>query len=118
MNKLFQFLDKYLLKSIVGFTIAFIALYPKLPSIAIPHTWVYIRLEDFLISFLVAVWFLQLIRKKVVLPIALGVGIALYWVVGLVSLIFCLLFIAPHLANFFPKIAALEYFRRIEYMIL
>src|SRR5205823_4589914 len=28
------------------------------------------------------------------------------------------LFIGPHLANFFPQIAVLEWFRRIEYMIL
>jgi hypothetical protein len=118
MKKLFQFLDNYLLKIGVGFALAFIVLYPKLPSIAIAHTWVYIRLEDFLISLIVLIWFIQLLRKKVVLPLALGIGVALYWVIGLVSLIFCLIFIGPHLANFFPKIAVLEYLRRIEYMIL
>ena len=118
MKKLWQLLDNNILKYLVGFLIAFIVLYPKLPSIGITHTWVYVRLEDFFISLTVIVWLIQAVRKKVSFPFPLGWSIVLYWVVGLVSLIYCFLFVAPHLLNFFPTIAALQYFRRIEYMIL
>lgn len=118
MKKLLQFLDNYLLKIGVSLIIAFIPLYPKLPSIAITHTWVYIRLEDFLICAVVIFWFVQLLRKKVTIPFSLSIPFAMYWCIGLSSLLFSILFIGPHLANFFPKIAALQYARRIEYMIL
>src|SRR5476651_67555 len=118
MKKLLQFLDNYILKICVSLVIAFIPLYPKLPSISITHTWVYIRLEDFLITAVVVVWFIQLLRKKVSIPFSLSIPFAIYWFVGLCSLVFSILFIGPHLSNFFPKIAALQYARRIEYMIL
>lgn len=118
MKKLLLWLDNSVLKILVGFLIAFIVLYPKLPSIGITHTWVYVRLEDFFISLTVIVWFIQILRKKVSFPFPVGWSIVGYWVIGLISLIYCLLFIAPNLANFFPTIAALQYFRRIEYMIL
>lgn len=118
MNKLWQFFDEQILKWGVGFAILFVALYPKLPSIYITHTWVYVRAEDFVIAALVFVWIIQLVRRKVSLPFTLGLPIFIYWIVGLASLIFSLIFIGPTLANFFPKIAILSYLRRIEYMIL
>src|SRR5258708_22984804 len=118
MKKLLQFFDDNLLKWGVSFVLLFTALYPKLPSIQVTHTWVYIRLEDFLIAFIVAVWLIQILRKKVKLPFPVATPVVMYWAVGLVSLAFSLIFIAPHLANFFPKIAMLQYLRRIEYMIL
>lgn len=118
MRKLFQFCDRQLLKILVIFTFAFTVLYPKLPSIQVTHTWVYVRLEDFLIGIVAVVWFAQLFRKRVKLPLPEGWSIFAYWIVGFVSLLFSLIFIGPHLANYFPKIAALQYLRRIEYMIL
>lgn len=118
MNKLLQFLDNHLLKFAVAFSILFITLYPKLPSIQITHTWVYVRLEDFVIAVLSVIWLFQLVRRKVSLPKFEGFIIVIYWIIGLLSLLYSLLIIGPHLANFFPKIAVLEYVRRIEYMIL
>ncbi|HVA96455.1 MAG TPA: O-antigen ligase family protein [Candidatus Acidoferrales bacterium] len=118
MKKFLAFLDENILRFSIAFLILFIPLYPKLPSISISHVWVYIRLEDFLILLVTLIWFIQLVRRKVSLPKPEGYALAGYWIAGLVSLIYCLLFIASHLANFFPKIAALEYLRRIEYMIL
>ncbi|MCL4354483.1 O-antigen ligase family protein, partial [Patescibacteria group bacterium] len=44
--------------------------------------------------------------------------IFIYWLAGLASLIFSLIFIGPYLANFFPKVAILSYVRRIEYIVL
>lgn len=118
MKKLLAFVDNSLLKWAVVTTLVFTALYPKLPSIHIVRTWVYIRLEDFLIAGVVAFWLLQLLRRKVKLAWPLGAPIGIYWAAGLLSLLFSLLFIAPHLANFFSHVAILQYFRRIEYMIL
>lgn len=118
MKKLLQWLDRNILKILVGFLMAFIVLYPKLPSIGITHTWVYVRLEDFFIATTVIVWLVQAVRKKISFPFPLGWSVVVYWAVGLISLVYCLLFIAPHLANFFPTVAVLQYFRRIEYMIL
>lgn len=118
MGKLLNFFDRYALKFCVVFLIFFIALYPKLPSVHITHTWVYIRLEDFTIAATVIVWLIELLRRKVKLPWEIGSAIAAYWTFGFFSLVFSLIFIAPHLLNFFPTVAALSYLRRIEYMIL
>ncbi len=118
MKKLLGLYDKYILKILVGGLIPFVALYPKLPSINIHHTWVYIRLEDFFILITVFIWFVQLLRKKVSLFKPMSVSVGLYWLVGLLSLVFSFLFIAPNLTNFFPSIAVLSYIRRIEYLIL
>jgi len=118
MKKLLAIFNTTFLKWATIFTFAFIALYPKLPSIHVTRTWVYVRLEDFLISFLVLVWVVLVLRKKAKLPFPLGWGIVAYWVVGLLSLVVSITVIAPHLVDFIPKIAALEYLRRIEYMVL
>lgn len=118
MKKLLGIFNATFLKWSTIFTLGFIALYPKLPSVHITRTWVYVRLEDFLISFLVILWAILLVRKKVKLPFPLGYGIVSYWIVGLATTLVSITIFGSHLANFFPKIAALEYVRRIEYMIL
>ena len=118
MKKFLAFLDDNILRWSIAFAILFIPLYPKLPSIGISHVWVYIRLEDFVILLVTAIWFVQLLRKKVSLPRPEGYSLIAYWIIGLITLIYCLIFLASHIPNFFPLVAALEYFRRIEYMIL
>ncbi|MBA3723297.1 MAG: O-antigen ligase family protein [Candidatus Levybacteria bacterium] len=118
MKKILTLIDNNILRFGVAFAILFTALYPKLPSVHINNTWVYIRLEDFVILALALIWFIQLLRKKVSLPRPEGYALLLYWLGGLVSLLYCLTFIAPTLVNFFPTVAWLQYFRRIEYMIL
>src|ERR1035438_3852309 len=118
MKKILHFYDNYALKIGICFLIIFTALYPKLPSVHIIRTWVYIRLEDFSILGISVLWFIQLIRRKAKIAFAPSIPIFLYWIAGLISLIYCLLFIGPSLTNFFPHIAALNYLRRIEYMIL
>lgn len=118
MGKLWNFFKENLLKIGIAFLIIFIPWYPKLPSVHIIHTWVYIRLEDFFILLVVAIWLLQLIFKRVKLPPKIWSTIGSYWLAGLLSLVFSLIFIAPHLLNFFPSVAALYYVRHIEYLIL
>ncbi len=118
MSKLLRLYDNYFLKFGIAFLLIFTALYPKLPSIHIIRTWVYIRLEDFIILAIAAAWAIQLFRKKSSLPSPLAWPIFAYWAIGLISLIFSILFISPQLLNFFPHIAVLSFLRRIEYMIL
>src|SRR3981189_105236 len=107
MNKLLKFYDTYALKALVCFLILFTALYPKLPSVHIIRTWVYIRLEDFFILGTVIVWFIQLLRKQVSLPRPFAASIGTFWLVGLVSVIYSILFIGPHIVGFFPHLALL-----------
>jgi hypothetical protein len=118
MKRFLQLIDNNLLRFGVAFAILFTALYPKIPSIGINNTWVYVRLEDFVILALAIIWFIQLLRRKVSLPRPEGYALILYWIAGLASLLYCLTFIAPTLTNFFPSVAWLQYLRRIEYMIL
>src|SRR5579885_3434322 len=118
MKKFLSWYDAHFLKIIVAFLIIFTALYPKLPSVHIIRTWVYIRLEDFSILFAAIIWFIQFVRRKVTLPIWLLGVIALYWVVGLLSSLYSIAFIGPHLTNYFPHLVLLEDLRRVEYMIL
>ena len=118
MGKLWNFLKNNLLKIGIAFLLIFIPLYPKFPSVHISHTWVYIRLEDFFILFIVAMWLLQLVFKRVKLPPKVWIPFSLYLIVGAFSLAFSLIVIAPHLANFFPSVAVLYYIRHIEYLFL
>ncbi len=118
MKKLLKWHDTYTLKILVSFLILFTALYPKLPSIHIMRTWVYIRLEDFFILGTVIIWFIQIIRRKASIPKIFAGAIGAYWFVGLISLLYSIYFIGPTLLNYFPHVAALSYIRRIEYMIL
>ena len=118
MGKLWNFLKNNNLKLGIAFLLIFVPLYPKLPSVHVPHTWVYIRLEDFFILFIVAMWLLQLVFKRVKLPPKVWIPFALYLIIGLLSLVFSIVVIAPHLANFFPSVAVLYYIRHIEYLSL
>lgn len=118
MKNLLHLYDSYAIKIGIAFLIIFTTLYPKLPSVHIIRTWVYIRLEDFFILAVTLMWIMQLLRRKVKINFPVSLPIIIFWLVGLASLIYSLLFIGPDLTNFFPHIAALNYFRRIEYMIL
>jgi O-antigen ligase len=118
MVKLWNFFKENLLKIGISFLIIFIPWYPKLPSVHIIHTWVYIRFEDFFILLIVVIWLLQLISRRVKLPSKIWKSIGFYWLAGFLSLVFSILFIGPHLLNFFPSVAGLYYGRHIEYMIL
>lgn len=118
MKKILHFYDTYALKIGIAFLIIFTALYPKLPSVHIIRTWVYIRLEDFVILAVTNLWLIQLLRKKVKLSKPLTIPVVLYWIAGLASLTYSIIYIGPQLMNYFPHVAALNYLRRIEYMVL
>jgi len=118
MQKLFNWLDKYLLEVGVGLLLFLIPLYPKLPLIDVPNTWVYVRFEDVIVAAVVGIWLIQLLRRQVSLKVPLAIPIFIYWLIGGISLLFSLVFLRAHLANFFPHVAVLHYLRRIEYLIV
>ncbi len=117
-SKFFSWLDKYLLEVGISLLLFFIPLYPKLPLVDVSHTWVYIRLEDFLVAAVVGIWLIQLWRRKIAFKLPLAIPIGVYWLIGGISVLFSLIFLRVHLANFFPHLAILHYLRRIEYITL
>lgn len=118
MPKLLKQLQNNWLKIVVLFLLAFIPLYPKLPLLDVFGTWVYIRLDDALIALAVLMFFIIRFRKSLKIKNILRTPIVIYWLVGLICLIYSVLFIGPKLADFFPHLALLHYLRRIEYMIV
>ena len=118
MRKLINWLDSHILKIGVGFLLAFIPLWPKLPLIGVPHTWVYIRLEDVFLTGLVFIWFINLLRGSLSLKTPLTLKILLYWLVGAISLVFSIVFLSSKLPNFFPNVAIFHWLRRIEYLVI
>ncbi len=118
MKKLLYFYDAYALKFCIAFLIILTALYPKLPSVHIIRTWVYIRLEDFFILGTALLFFIQFLRRKVHIPLGIGLPIILFWLIGAMSVVNSLIYIMPELPGYFPHIVVLNYLRRIEYMIL
>ena len=100
------------------FLLAFIPLYPKLPLINVQHTWVYVRLDDFAVLFVLLSWLALLVKKKVSLKTPLTLPMLIFWIVGAVSTMHAILLIFPNLANVFPNVAFLTYLRHIEYMSL
>ncbi|HSX40264.1 MAG TPA: hypothetical protein VLF68_01485, partial [Candidatus Saccharimonadales bacterium] len=114
--KLLNFVKNNILLLFTLFLLAFIPLYPKLPVIGVKHTWVYIRLEDFLVVVSLAAYGVQLLRRKATLKTPLTIPIFIYWGVGLVSTLFAIFFIFPHIINVFPTVAGLFYLRTIEYI--
>ncbi len=116
--KIARWLSEHILFIITLFLLAFIPLYPKLPLIDISHTWVKIRIEDFLVSGALIIWIVQVIRKKATVKTPLTLPIILFWAIGSISTVYAVFYIFPYIANVFPNIAWLNYLRRIEYISL
>ncbi len=93
----------------------FIPIYPKFPTFNVSGTYVAIRAEDFLVSFVLLLWLVDQIRRRFpTLKDRVGRLIILYWGVGLVSVLSAI-FITN---NIVPHLAMLHFLRRIEYMSL
>lgn len=118
MKKLFQYVNDNVFFWLTIFLLAFIPLYPKLPILDIKHTWVYIRIEDFVVLSTLLIWGFLLVRKKVTLVTPLSVPILLFWIVGAVSTMHGIFLIFPNLTDAYPNVAFLSFLRRIEYMSL
>ena len=112
LSKFNQFLDS-LITIMSAVLIFFIPLYPKFPSLAVPGTYVKIRLEDFLVALTLLLTLLRIITgKKKICSLKISQAIFLYWIVGFLSLCSALLITKLVI----PHIAVLHFLRRIEYM--
>lgn len=129
MKKIFNFIlerskrtslliSKNLLLILTLFLLAFIPLYPKLPIVDVTNTWVYIRVEDFIVAGVLTLWIFLVLLKKVKLKTPLTVPILIFWLVGAISTFHGVLILFPTLANVFSNVALLSFFRRIEYIAL
>ncbi|HLD11376.1 MAG TPA: hypothetical protein VJB91_00510, partial [Patescibacteria group bacterium] len=111
-EKLLTFFQKYVLFWGVVLLFVAIPLYPKLPVFSIKGTYVPIRAEDFLIAFLLTLWIILFLFKRVRLTFDVFFkSVAIYFVVGLISLLSALFLthtVVPHLGF-------LHFLRRIEY---
>ena len=116
--KLFNSIQKYLFPGLVLLLMIFIPLYPKLPLIDVKNTWVYVRVEDFLVLLVLFVWFVMLVRKKVTLRSPLTIPIMAFWIVGALVTVHGVAIIFPQIKDVFPNVALLEYLRHIEYLSL
>lgn len=107
---------KHLLTPVTLALLLIIPLYPKLPLIDIQNTWVYIRVEDFLVLFSAFFWFVLLIRREVTLKTPLTIPILAFWIIGAIVTVHGVVIIFPTIADVFPNVALLSYLRHIEYL--
>lgn len=116
--KIIRYLSENILFLLTLFLLVFIPLYPKLPLLDIKHTWVYIRIEDFIIAVVWIIFLIKFFKKKATLKTPLTLPIIIFWIVGALATIHGILFVFPKLEGVFPSIALLHYLRRIEYLSL
>ncbi len=116
MKKLFrllQWLDNNLLKILLGIFIFLIPLYPKIPLKMVNYTYIAIRLEDIYFAFLVLIYVIHLLRKKIAIDKKFFLLFFLYWLAVFVSSIWAI-YIGKTVE--FKHLAFLHSLRRIEYM--
>ena len=116
MKKILSFLSDHALFLVTLFLLVFIPLYPKLPILDIKHTWVYIRIEDFLMAVFWILFFVQMIRKKATLKTPLSYPILAFLGVGALATLHGVLFLFPTLTGVFPQLAVLYWLRHVEYL--
>ncbi len=118
--KSLKWLDEHVLLILTAFIFAFIPLFPKLPLFdALPGYIVRVRVEDFLVLSTAFVWFMQVVRKKAPLQKSLLVAVALYAIVGFVSVTAGVLLLQTIPAQLLHiGKSALHYVRYLEYFAL
>ncbi len=118
MKKIFSWVWDNILFLESLFLLAFIPLYPKIPVLDIQNTWVYVRIEDFIVSFILLSWLTLLVKKKITLKTPLTFPVLIFWIVGSVATLHGVLIVFPNLPNVFPNVAFLSLLRHIEYVSL
>ncbi|MBI5449440.1 O-antigen ligase family protein [Candidatus Gottesmanbacteria bacterium] len=96
----------------------FIPLYPKLPLVDIKNTWVYIRIEDFLVVGVLFLLVIAVMRRQISLKTPLTMPILLFWIAGGIATMHGILLVFPSLQAVYPNVAFLSFLRRMEYMSL
>ncbi len=121
MQKILRWLDQNILTLLTGILIVVIPLYPKLPLADLIEGYIVrARLEDILILLTGAVWFVQLLRKKIALPHNLITKcIYAYIIIGFLSSLSAI-FITHTVTMDRAQLLkiALHFLRRIEYFSL
>lgn len=114
MEKYYSIFNHYLFYLLLGLLV-FIPLYPKIPFLSVPGTYVSIRLEDFLVGIILAFWLLINFSKlRDYLSKTIFKSFLLFWGIGLLSVISGILITSTVL----PHLGLLHFFRRVEYMSL
>lgn len=115
LSKWLKWIDDNILKILLGVFILIIPLYPKLPLKMVNYTYIAIRLEDLYIGLLVFVFFIQLLRKKVVLNENFLLLFLLFWLS-----VFASYFFGVYISKtvIIKTVGILHSLRRIEYMII
>lgn len=116
--KIFRLISDNILFILTVFLLIFIPLYPKIPLLDIMNTWVYVRVEDFVVLSVLLVFLSFLFRKKVTLKTPLTAPIMFFWIAGAISTIHGIVLFFPNLANVFPNVAFLSFLRHLEYLSL
>ncbi|MFO0704289.1 MAG: O-antigen ligase family protein [Patescibacteria group bacterium] len=114
MKKALTFFDNNILLILTLAFLIFIPLYPKFPLIAIPDTYISIRLEDFLTALMTAIYGIQILRKKINVPKSYLKYFILFWLAVFISYVWGAF--VSHTVQF-PKIGFLHAARRIQYMV-
>ena len=113
MSKLLNFLNKIYKYLIISMVLA-VPIFPKFPFIRLPHTYVSIRLEDFLIALIAFITFIKLIPKfKELFKNDIQRKILIYLGIGLVSLLSGI-FLTKTVTL---SVGILHWARRIEYFV-
>lgn len=98
----------------VGY-IFIIPLYPKFPIRIIDYTYIAIRMEDFYIGLVLMVFFIQVIRQKIIFQRKFLILFALFWLAIFSSYLFGALVSKTVI---YKHLGFLHAIRRIEYMII
>lgn len=113
MKKLLNWLDNNILKLLCIGYIFIIPLYPKLPVQMINYTYIAVRVEDFYVALLAAIFIIQLFRKKVSLQKKWVIPFALFWGAVFASFLWGY-FVQKTII--FKHLGLLHSLRRVEYM--
>ncbi len=115
MKKLLGWLDNNVLKLLLVAYIFFIPLYPKLPLKMVDYTYIAIRLEDVFTAIIYAVFFIQLLRRKVTLNKTFTIFFGLFWLAVFTSFVMGW-FVQKSIV--IENLGFLNSLRRVEYMTI
>ncbi|MCR4277164.1 MAG: hypothetical protein NUV87_03480, partial [Candidatus Roizmanbacteria bacterium] len=118
MNKLlswFRQLDENLVKIFLVIFIFLVPLWPKLPIKMINYTYIAIRFDDIYLAILAFVFFVQLLRKKVLINRKFIFPFA-FFLLAVISSYLWNSYVSKAIE--FPHLGLLHTLRRIEYMIM
>ena len=115
LTKWLRWIDDNLLKILVVGFIFLIPLYPKFPLKFIDYTYISIRLDDIYVALITAVFFIQLLRKKVQLNTKFLTLILLFWAATFLSFLWGA-FVQKTVI--YKHLGLLHALRRVEYSLI